>query len=86
MVKTTIVLPEAKLQQAKLKAVAERTTVSSLISKGLDIVLDNNKKPKRADIDPMRTLGKLRLGSKSKNERYHRSQMYDDYLKRKVGY
>jgi hypothetical protein len=84
MVKTTIVLPEDQLQQAKLKAVAEKKTLSSLIRQGLDLVLSASKKPKKADIDPMQTLGKLRLGSK--DERYHRSEMYDDYLKRKVGY
>lgn len=84
MVKTTIMLPEETFKQAKIKAVNENTTLSRLINKALQDELEPKAQVKK-DIDPMQTLGKYTLGIK-KNETFHRKDMYDDYLKRKMGH
>lgn len=83
MVKTTIILPEDLLQQAKVKAIHEKKTLSQLVSEGLETRLTAEKQTRKAPADPMKTLGKLKLGITKVYE--HRSELYDDHLKRKMG-
>lgn len=84
MIKTTLVLPEDQLRQAKIKAIEEKTTVSKYVSQLLREKLQSPPSLHQKDLDPMKTLGKLKLGRTS--ETYRRSEMYEEYLKRKMGY
>jgi len=43
--RTTVEIPDALLQQAKLAAVEQRTTLKELITKGLDAILNKQPKP-----------------------------------------
>ena len=82
LVKTTITLPEDILHKAKLAAVKEKTTVSQLIREALDNRL--NPINKRKVKDPMKLLGRYSLGIKKIYNK--RSDLYDDYILRKMGY
>ena len=80
LVKTTITLPEQLLQQAKLAAIRGKTSVSRIMR---DALQKRVATPIKRVKDPMKLLGKFRLGI---NKIYtKRSDLYDDYLKRKMG-
>lgn len=81
-VKTTIVIPEDVLQQLKITAVLNKTTVSKLLVNSYKqlTAFTPRKKPTK---DPLSVLGKYRLKTKKLPTR---AEMYDEYLKRKMGF
>ncbi|MEK7622980.1 MAG: DUF6364 family protein [Patescibacteria group bacterium] len=80
LMRTTITLPESLLEQAKYYAVANKTTVSRLIKEGLAIKIKAkiNNKPKSI----LTLAGSINLGGK---EPPTRNELYDSYLKQKIG-
>lgn len=71
----------------KLKAVNEKTTISVLITKALNQLLIEGSKPKKlVDKGPESThrLGVFKLGITQVYK--HRADLYDEHLKRKMGY
>ncbi len=83
LVKTTVTLPEEMLKQAKFTAINENTTLSELMRDGLRLRISSPPKS-RKKLDPMKTLGVFKLGIKEPYKQ--RSDLYDDYLKRKMGF
>jgi len=80
MVRTTVTMPQALLNDIKHEAVEQKKTVSKIIvdkltraKKTLDIPVQN----------PLEMLGKYKLGIKSK---FRREDMYEEYLKHKVSF
>lgn len=82
LVKTTVTIPEDILQAAKLQAVREKTTLSSLIREALRGKVASRKKRKVKD--PMKLLGKYSLGIKKIYNK--RSDLYHEHIKRKMGF
>lgn len=82
MLKTTITIPEDILYKAKLMAVRERTSLSKIMREALEEKVERKwgKKVK----DPMRLAGVFKLGIKKLYNK--RSDLYDDYIKRKMGF
>lgn len=83
-VKTTIMLPQDELIRAKMIAIQENKTLSEIIRDALA-----QRTPRKAETrvkkkDPMKLAGIFKLGVK-KGETFRRKDMYDDYLKRKMG-
>lgn len=83
LVKTTITLPQELLQRAKFIAVYERTTVSELVRDALKSRVNGGQK-KQVVKDPMKLLGKYKLGTRGKLYE-HRSDLYEERLRRKLG-
>ncbi len=82
LVKTTLTIPEELLQQAKITAIKENTTLSQLVREGLFERVQLKRSPSKSK-DPMRLLGKFSLGI---NKIYNkRSDLYDEHIKRKMG-
>lgn len=81
LVKTTVTIPEDILQAAKMTAVREGTTLSSIVRDALKVKL--NPRKGRKVKDPMRLLGKYSLGIKKIYNK--RSDIYDEHIKRKMG-
>ncbi|MBI4066773.1 hypothetical protein HY407_00160 [Candidatus Gottesmanbacteria bacterium] len=86
IVKTTVTMPIHLLERAKLRALQERVTVSKLMREGLEARVDKPLKKTRVlkQKDPMSLAGIFQLGVK-KGETFRRKDMYEDYLKRKMG-
>ena len=84
-VKTTIMLPEKILREAKIAAINERTTLSNIIASGIELRLGKPSKIKKSGQkkDPLRFLGAFSIGIK--NPYKHRSDLYDEHIKRKMG-
>lgn len=83
VVRTTITLPDELLRQAKLQAVREKTTVSSLVRYALQARLFRKKAGKLSK-KPRVWIGKYRLGiTKLYNKR---SDLYEDHIRRKMGF
>lgn len=83
MVKTTLLLPEDLLQMAKIAAVQQKTTVSAMVRDTLDRHLSGAvTTPSRKD--PMKSLGTFSIGIKKVYNK--RSDLYEDHLRRKMGY
>ena len=83
-VKTTIMLPEDELMRAKIAAVQENKTLSEIIRDALAQRSPYKTKTRENEKDPMRLAGIFKLGVK-KGETFRRKDMYDEYLKRKMG-
>ena len=83
LVKTTITIPEDLLQTVKLTAVHSKTTFSHVIRDALEDYIRKPKKQKIVKKDPMRLLGKFKLGIKVPYK--NRSDLYDEHLQRKMG-
>lgn len=84
LVKTTIMIPEDELKQAKMAAIRENKTLSEIIRDALV-----ERTPRRAirgvkKKDPLRLAGIFKLGIK-RGETFRRRDIYDDYVKRKMG-
>lgn len=76
LIRTTITLPADILQEARIKAVLEKTTLSGLIRKILEKQIAPVVKSKLH-----MQLGKYSLNIKGS---LRRKELYEDYLKRKV--
>lgn len=86
LVKTTVTIPEHMLQRAKIKAIEEKTSLSALIRQALENRLSLTQ-PKRKQLkkrDPLRFLGTFSIGIKVPYK--HRSDLYDEHIKRKMGF
>lgn len=84
-VKTTLTFPENLMHRAKIRAVQEKITVSELIREGLEARISQpltTKKIKKKD--PMSFLGAFSIGIKKIYNK--RSDLYEEHLKRKMGY
>lgn len=77
-------LPEDELVKAKIAAVQEKKTLSEIIRDALAQRSPYKTKTRENKKDPMRLAGIFKLGDK-KGETFRRKDMYDDYLKRKMG-
>lgn len=78
-VRTTIILPEELLKNAKFTAVHEGKPLSKIIREALeDRLMSKNKLPTQ---DPMKLLGKYSLGIKKLYNK--RSDLYEEHLKDK---
>lgn len=76
LVRTTITLPADILNQARLTAVMQKTTLSGLIRKTLEKQI-----PPQPKGEIHIQLGKYRLGIK---DHLSRESLYGDYLRRKI--
>lgn len=81
LIRTTITLPEDLLQEAKIQAVKEKTTLSGLIRQKLTKINIPSKKESIPSRDPMTLLGKYKIGIKST---LRREEMYEEHLKHKI--
>lgn len=85
LVKTTITLPEELIKRAKIASVEERITLSEFIRDGMEWRLRGTHRLKKKKIkDPMKLLGRLSLGVEKIYDK--RSDLYEDHIKRKMGY
>lgn len=83
LIKTTVTIPEDILQMVKLKAVQEKTTLSDIIRNALKREVGMKRRGKLYK-DPMKLAGRFKIGiTKLYNKR---SDLYDDYIKRKMGF
>lgn len=82
LVKTTVTIPEDIIRQAKLVALSENTTLSDLIRSALEDKVKPHKKKKLKD--PMKLAGTFTMGIDKLYSK--RSDLYDDRLKRKMGF
>lgn len=82
LIRTSITIPEDVYDNARLVAARRRESVSKLISKLLETHLVDTIPPKKQR-DPQDILGKYSLGAKEPYK--HRSEIYDEYLERKMG-
>lgn len=83
-VKTTIMLPADELLKAKMAAIQENKTLSEIISDALVQRTPRKTETQKKKNDPMRLAGVLKLSVK-KEDTFRRKDMYDQYLKRKMG-
>lgn len=82
LVKTTVTIPEETLLLIKYLALQRGTSVSEIFREALREKVNLPKKAAKKK-DPMRLLGKLSIGiDKIYNKR---SDLYDDYIRRKMG-
>ncbi|OGF99617.1 hypothetical protein A3D78_04580 [Candidatus Gottesmanbacteria bacterium RIFCSPHIGHO2_02_FULL_39_14] len=86
MVKTTIMLPEDILREAKITAVNEKTTLSKVIRESLETRLGKTIRTRniKQNKDPLRFLGAFSIGIKVPYK--HRADLYEEHLKRKMGF
>ncbi len=82
LVRTTITIPESIYNQIKILAAYKGKSVSSFVTEVLNEKI-KGKKILKKKIDPMSTLGVFSLGGKEPYK--HREELYDDYLKEKMG-
>lgn len=82
LTRTTITLPDDLLNQLKMKSVVENSSVSKLITQMVNknIYQKSVKKPVK---NPLKLLGKLKLGAKKIYT--SRDELYEEHLKRKMG-
>ncbi|OGG03086.1 hypothetical protein A2W14_05275 [Candidatus Gottesmanbacteria bacterium RBG_16_37_8] len=83
-IKTTIMLPEDELLRAKMAALQENITLSEIIRDALVQRTPRKTETRKKKKDPMRLAGVFKLGVK-KGDTFRRKDMYDQYLKRKMG-
>jgi len=81
MLKTTVMLPEDTLQLAKITAVQEKTSLSRIFQEALDMRIRG--KVLAANPDPMKTLGKFKLGLGKLYQ--NRADLYGKRTSRKMG-
>lgn len=84
-VKTTIMLPKDELLRAKMSALQENKTLSVIISEALSQRNSNQIEKKKKKKDPMRLAGIFKLNIK-KGETFRRKDMYEEHIKRKMGF
>jgi len=82
LVRTTITIPEDLYKQAKIQAAALGESFSSYLTVAVEEKI-RGKGKKRTFKDPFKALGRLSLGIKGPYK--NRKELYDDYLKRKMG-
>ncbi len=80
--RTTITIPEELYMKTRLEAARKGKSVSGLITQTLSIHINGVKKQKKGN--PVSVLGSLKLGGKEPYK--HRSELYEEHLKRKIGY
>ena len=84
MVKTTITIPDDLLQEVKLTAVSERTTLSNIFREGAALRIGRIQSKTKPKKNPMRFAGVVKGGI---DKIYHkRSDLYDEHLRRKMDY
>lgn len=82
LVKTTVTIPEDILKRAKLVAIQEKTTLSEILRDALKKrVYGYTRTTKK---DPLKFMGVFSLGIKKIYDK--RSDLYEEHLKRKMGY
>jgi hypothetical protein len=79
ILRKTITIPESLYKQAKIHAAYCNESFSAYV---VNILESKIRKRKKMKIDPMKTLGRLSLGIKKLPTR---SEIYDEYLKKKLG-
>ena len=81
LIRATITIPEDIYTQARIVAAYNKTSFSQFVSNtlksGINIQSTNITK------DPFRLAGSLHLGV---NKSIHRNEIYDDRLRKKMGY
>ncbi|MBI5620538.1 hypothetical protein HY949_02050 [Candidatus Gottesmanbacteria bacterium] len=83
MIRTTLLLPEDLLQMAKMVAVQQKTTVSAMVREGLGQRIDDQSHTTR-EKEPIHRLGVFKIGIKKAYGK--RSDLYEEHLRRKMGY
>ena len=84
IVKTTITIPEDELMRAKMAAIQENKTLSEIIREAIAQRIPGRTAKREKKKDPMRLAGLFKLGVK-KEDTFRRKDIYDQYLKRKMG-
>ena len=82
LTRTTITLPDDLLNQLKMKSVVENSSVSKLITQMVNKNI-YQKSIKKSDKNPLKLLGKLKLGTKKIYT--NRDELYKEHHKRKMG-
>lgn len=82
LVKTTITLPEELLEKAKLMAIREKTTLSRIVRGAVEEKVCKRRGQRVKD--PMKLLGTFSIGIKKIYNK--RSDLYEEHLKRKMGF
>lgn len=85
VVKTTIMLPQDEFMRAKMIAIQENKTLSEIIRDALAQRTPGELNTQAKKKDPMRLAGIFKLGVK-KSETFRRKDIYDGYLKQKMGF
>ncbi len=83
LLKKTISIPEDLYSQIKILAATQGNNFSSFLVKILTERIKGKRVTKRK-VDPMSTLGVFSLGGKLPYK--HREDLYDDYIKEKMGF
>ena len=85
LVRTTITIPENLYKQVKISASVLRESFSSYVVQTLEErIKGKSHSKKRVFSDPLKTLGRLSIGIKKIYKK--RSDLYDEHIKRKMGY
>lgn len=82
LVKTTITIPEDILKRAKLVALQEKTTLSEILRDALKKRVYGYTRT--INKDPLKFMGAFSIGIKKIYNK--RSDLYEEHLKRKMGY
>ncbi len=83
LIRTSITIPEDIYKDARVVAAKKSESLSKFITQSIRIRMYGKAKPKKKT-DPTKILGKYSLGGKEPYK--HRSELYDEHLKRKMGY
>lgn len=84
LIRTSITIPEDLYKQAKIKASMLRESFSAYVAESLQERISQIRNRKTAKtVDPAETLGVFSIGIKKIPKR---SQLYEEYLKRKLGF
>lgn len=85
LIRTSITIPENLYKQAKINASVLRESFSAYVVQTLEEkIKGKNNNKKRIFSDPLKTLGRLSIGIKKIYNK--RSDLYEEHIKRKVGY